>query len=283
MLNINADQESYSLPKASYADILITKHKCIGSNKIDPIKELQGFADCLLDCRIIEIKVFSARVVPRFYFYDLHDEVLTGVEVTYKNIMTGVEKKIGRIALTPGSKIGEDVYVYQGLGNANDILEARISESVNDKSIHTIGFKTKTEEIEPIGRRFRGFNELEEHIFDFNKEDRVIVGICGDFEGEVHGLGFYSASRKDLAYWKRRTYILMKAMYKKNEKVRDEVENVLENIKLGKCEADVGVVVFGMLLKESPDGLQDCNELFIGLERSSCIMLTHILCLRGYL
>ena len=137
-----------------------------------------------------------------------------------------------------------------GLGGENDILEACIMENVKYHTIDTVKLTTK-EGMRPIGSKINWVDTIEEHNFNFDEEDRVIVGIYGDFKGELGGLGFYSATRKDLAYWKRRTYILMKAMYKKEEKVRDEVEKVLEKVKLGESEVDMGVVAFGMLLKES--------------------------------
>ena len=164
----------------------------------DDATELYGFANSLLDCRIISFRIHYGGCGFGLMAND--------IQITYKNIVTG------QTFQTKERKGGFNPLGYSTitLADGEFIVHA---ETANGQYLKV---RTDKGNYKFVG----GPDESTPSVFAIG--DNVVVGAYSSGYG-ISGLGFYIAPRSELKYW-RRPYILMKTWLAKNKDIRDQLE-----------------------------------------------------------
>ena len=201
------DQEkviSVELPKRiileSYIkQIFITDEPPGRARRFDDAQELSGFADSLLDCRIINFRIYHR--TSRFGL------MVNDIQITYKNVVTG------QIYQTREGKVDLDPFVCSRLILAHG-ESIKYVEITNDQYLQVCTDKGYTSSVGHPG-------ETKPDVFAIG-DNNVVIGAYGLGDG-IRGLGFYVVPKRELRYW-RKPYILMKAWLARNKDVRDQLE-----------------------------------------------------------
>ena len=180
-----------------------------GNRSFDDMEELKGFAQTLLQCRIIGIRFWYGSYSPTM--------VINGIQVTYKNLDNWKVFKT------------TERYSYQLLQHGYHDIKFGPNELIQDvkartgQAVDQLNFFTNKKRI--ISKGGKG-GDINPFTVD---EGRVIIGTYGATGACLQHIGFYTAPLREVRYWQKRSYILMKASVRKNKAIQDQIKKKVKD------------------------------------------------------
>lgn len=165
-------------------------------------------AKTMLQYRILNIHFWTVRFA---------SEVVKDIQVTYQNIdnwtIITTSKKYGWHSLF----LNQAVFQF----NHNELIldaQLRTGDSVDQLKFMTSKSRTIT-----VGGEGGDLDSFE------IGEGNVIIGTHGSICDNLQSIGFYVAPLREVKYWQKRAYILMKAELTRSKEIQEDMQKVIEN------------------------------------------------------
>jgi hypothetical protein len=164
------------------------------------------------------------------------DDVLSGIEILYRNILNGSKKKCNK-------GVGHIIKSYSKFIIKPTEYLNNFRIWIGDDVIYKVSFKTNK------GKEFEiGESKGEEMIIDKLDGNNIIMSFCGNYNNYLTSLGIITIEKDKYIQILFTGYFELKALLKKEDKRKE----VIENIEKGIYKQDDLALIKTCLLPDNP-------------------------------